>query len=163
MRITVKALGGHSAALAGLRPGTRVFAEGPYGALTADLRRRSKVLLIAGGVGITPLRAMFQTLPARGDDLTLVYRASVIDDIVFRRELEEIAERRQARLHLVTGHRSDLGHDPLSAERLRGAIPDLAAHEVYVCGPPGMTATATRSLRAAGVPRRHIHHESFEF
>ncbi|GHB87852.1 hypothetical protein GCM10010348_00950 [Streptomyces anthocyanicus] len=49
MRITVKTLGDHSAAVAALRPGTRVWAEGPYGALTAARRSRRKVLLVAGG------------------------------------------------------------------------------------------------------------------
>jgi ferredoxin-NADP reductase len=42
-------------------------------------------------------------------------------------------------------------------------VPGLAGHEVYLCGPPGMTTTVTRYLRAAGVPRRRIHQESFAF
>src|SRR6185437_7142868 len=64
LRITVKVAGDHSAAIEGLKPGTRVVAEGPYGALTGSARRRRKVLLIAGGVGITPLRALLESLPA---------------------------------------------------------------------------------------------------
>jgi predicted ferric reductase len=163
LRITVKALGDHSGSLTHLVPGTRVFAEGPYGAMTAALRRRPKVLLIAGGVGITPLRALFETLPAAPGELTLLYRASEQRDVVFLRELETLAADRGARLHVVVGRRSDLGGDPLSATALRANLPDVADHDVYVCGPPGMTAAATQALRVAGVPRRHIHHESFEF
>ena len=64
MRITVKARGDHSGSLANLRPGTRIIAEGPYGAFTPSLTGR-RVLLIAGGVGITPIRAMFAALPKR--------------------------------------------------------------------------------------------------
>lgn len=63
MRITVKSVGKHSTALSRLEPGTRVWAEGPYGAMTAGRRSRNKVLLIAGGAGITPLRALFEMLP----------------------------------------------------------------------------------------------------
>jgi ferredoxin-NADP reductase len=163
VRITVKALGDHSGSLTDLAPGTRVLAEGPYGAMTAARRRRPKVLLIAGGVGITPIRALFETLPAAPGDLTLLYRASSQRDVVFLDELERLAADRGARLHIVVGRRSDLVGDPLSAAALRANLPDVAAHDVYVCGPPGMTAAATRALRAAGVPRRHIHHESFEF
>jgi ferredoxin-NADP reductase len=163
MRITVKALGGHSQALAALRPGTRVIAEGPYGALTAAVRRRRKVALIAGGVGITPLRALFQSLPADPGDLTLIYRVSDARDAVFRRELEQLASDRQAGLWFVTGRRADLGGDPLTARSLAKRIPGLARHDVYVCGPPGMTGAVTRELLAAGVARRHIHVESFEF
>ncbi|MBV9292864.1 MAG: ferredoxin reductase family protein [Frankiales bacterium] len=163
MRITVKALGDHSRLLPLLLPGTRVVAEGPYGAMTAARRRSRKVLLIAGGVGVTPLRALFQTLPATPGDLTFLYRASHQTDVLFRDELEAIADKRGARLHVVTGRRADLGYDPLSAAALARNIPDLPAHDVYVCGPAGMTATVVASLRRAGVPRRHIHSETFTF
>jgi ferredoxin-NADP reductase len=162
MRITVKSLGDHSASLARLRPGTRVFAEGPYGAMTAEARRKRKVLLMAGGVGITPLRALFQTVHASPGDLTLVYRARSEQDLVFREELQALAKQRSANLHFVVGSRTELGRDPLSAAALRVNVPDLPAHEVYLCGPPGMTEAVRRALRAAGVPQRQIHSESFE-
>src|SRR3954452_4356209 len=163
LRITVKTLGDHSAKIGRLRPGTRVIAEGPYGALTPARRKRRKVLMIAGGVGVTPLRALFQALPAERGDLTLVYRASSAVDVVFRDELEAIASARGARLHIVTGHRRDLGSDPLSANALTRNVPDLRAHDVFVCGPAGMTAGVVRALRSARVPRHQIHSESFEF
>jgi len=163
LRITAKNLGGHSAALTSLRPGTWVLAEGPYGAMTAGRRRRRKVLLIAGGIGITPLRALFESLPADAGDLTLLYRVSRPTDVVFRRELTAIAEQRGARLHILTGRRSSLGHDPLSAEALTTNLPDLSQHDVYVCGSPALTAAVHAALREAGVPRRHIHSELFEF
>ena len=163
LRITVKALGEHSHALARLRPGTRVLTEGPYGALTGAVRSKRRVLLIAGGVGITPMRALFQTLPAKPGDLTLVYRASQPGDVVFRDELERLARQRGARLYFVVGRRADLGKDPLSAAALRARIPGLDQHDVYVCGPAGMANAVIRELQAAGVHRRRIHHESFEF
>jgi ferredoxin-NADP reductase len=162
LRITVKTFGDASGRLLRLRPGTRVVAEGPYGALTAARRTRRKALLIAGGVGITPLRALFQTLPADPGDLTLVYRAGRADEVVFRDELRAIADARGARLHVVAGHRAELGADPLSATALTMNIPDLASHDVYVCGPAGMTTAVVAALRTAKVPRRQIHVESFE-
>ncbi|MEW2042579.1 ferric reductase-like transmembrane domain-containing protein, partial [Streptomyces sp. NPDC005534] len=88
LRITVKALGDHSTAVGLLRPGTRVWAEGPYGSLTADRSTASRSLLIAGGVGITPLRALFEELPGR---LTLLYRARTAEDLALGGELEAIA------------------------------------------------------------------------
>src|SRR3954452_3852698 len=163
MRITVKALGDHSEAITRLRAGTRVFAEGPYGAMTAAVRRNRKVLLVAGGVGITPLRALFQTLPAERGELTLIYRARSDADVIFRRELEQLADRRGANLHIVVGSRSQLGRDPLSATSLTAILPDLTRHDVYLCGPTGMTDSVKNALRVAGVPGRQIHHESFEF
>jgi predicted ferric reductase len=163
LRFTAKALGEHSRSLAGLEPGTPVVAEGPFGALTAARRRQRRVLLIAGGVGITPLRSLFQTIPAGAGDLTLVYRASHDDNLTFRRELEQLARQRRAQLWFVVGRRADLGEDPLNAAVLTANIPNLAQHDVYVCGPAGMTNAVIRELQSAGVPRRQIHHESFEF
>ncbi|WUH89512.1 ferredoxin reductase family protein [Streptomyces sp. NBC_00433] len=161
LRITVKEVGGHSAALARLRPGTRIWAEGPYGALTADRRTRQKVLLLAGGVGVTPLRALFESLPARPGDLTLIYRARTADDLTLRQELESIARTRGARLHYLL-NRADGRGPRITADVLRSAVPDIAGHDVYLCGPPGMAQASYQALRSAGVPARHIHHESFE-
>lgn len=161
LRITVKAVGNHSQALARLRPGTKVLAGGPYGALTAARRRRSKVLLLAGGVGITPLRALFETLPCEPGDLTLLYFARTPEDLALRDELDAIAQDRGARVHYSVDTPAQY-RLPLTADALNWAVPDLKGHDVYVCGPPGMAGAATAALREAGVPRRHIHHESFE-
>lgn len=160
LRITVRERGDHSGALAALRPGTKVIAEGPFGALV-PARSRRRVLLLAGGVGITPLRAIFAAL-APGK-VTLIYRASDPRDIVFRDELDAIAADRRGRVYYVTGTREELGGDPLSPQHLLAMVPDLRRHDVYLCGPPGMTASAIDALHAAGVPRGRIHHESFEF
>jgi ferredoxin-NADP reductase/DMSO/TMAO reductase YedYZ heme-binding membrane subunit len=163
MRITVKARGHHSGSMAHLRPGARVIAEGPYGAFTPSLTGR-RVLLIAGGVGITPIRAMFAALPRRmSAGITLVYRASHPRDIVFRQELDAIAADRNATVHYVIGSREWLGYDPLAPDALQALVPGVQRHEAYVCGPAGMTKAAVRSLRAVGISRRHIHHETFDF
>ena len=159
MRITVKDRGDHSGALRLLRPGTRVIAAGPYGAFT-PARDGRRVLLLAGGVGITPLRAMFATLPG---EVTLIYRASSPEDVVFGPELDAIARDRGAAVHYLIGSRSRLGADPLTADRLLSIVPGLHRYDVYVCGPAGMTESAIGALTAAGVPRGQIHHESFEF
>jgi predicted ferric reductase len=163
MRITVKASGDHSGSLATLKPGTRIIAEGPYGAFTPSVTGR-RVLFIAGGVGITPIRAMFAALPKRmSGGITLVYRASHPRDVVFSRELDAIGRDRQAALHYLIGSRVELGYDPLGARELQQTVPGLHRYEAYVCGPSGMTKTAVESLVAAGIPRRRIHHENFDF
>ncbi|MFD3324710.1 ferric reductase-like transmembrane domain-containing protein [Streptomyces sp. NPDC058701] len=162
LRITVKGLGGHSRRIRRLRPGTRVLATGPFGALTAARRTRTKVLLIAGGVGITPIRALFETLPGGPGDLTLLYRAGAEEHLVLRAELEAIAADRQAGLHYLLGP-SGAAYDPLAPQALAALVPDLAAHDVYLCGPPGMAGAAQAALLRAGVPAGHIHSECFAF
>ncbi|MFK4064498.1 ferric reductase-like transmembrane domain-containing protein [Streptomyces sp. NPDC029674] len=162
LRITVKAAGDHTRRIRRLRPGTRVLATGPFGALTAHRRTRRKVLLLAGGVGITPMRALFETLPGGPGDLTLLYRASSAEQLVLRDELEAIAASRQAGLHYLLGP-SGAAFDPLAPQSLRNLVPDLADHDVYLCGPPGMSAAATTALVRAGVPEDRIHAECFTF
>jgi ferredoxin-NADP reductase len=78
LRITVKALGDGSALVHSVRAGTLVLAEGPSGALTARRRTRPSVLLIAGGVGITPMRALFETLPIGHGRLRGCCRTSMV-------------------------------------------------------------------------------------
>jgi predicted ferric reductase len=158
LRITVKALGDHTARLAELRPGTRVFAEGPFGVFTDGARRREKAVLIAGGIGITPVRALLETM--RGD-LVVLYRAISEAEVIFRDELDRIAEARGATVHYVLGdHRGD-GAGLLSPAHLKELVPDIVERDVFLCGPPAMTEVLEHNVRGARVPRRHIHTERF--
>ncbi len=159
MRITVRDVGDPSNPLRTLRRGTRVVVEGPYGAFTPAHPERP-ALLVAGGVGITPLRAMLAALTGT---VTLIYRATSWQDVVFREELDALAVTRGGRVHYIVGARAELAADPLSADALRDLVPDLDQVDAYVCGPPGMIAAASAALAAAGVARRRIHAESFEF
>jgi predicted ferric reductase len=158
LRITVKSLGDHSRDLRLLRPGTRVIAEGPYGALGTSAPSHRKVLLLAGGIGITPLRALFESLPG---ELTLLYRVNDLRDVVFATELEQIARTRRAGLHYLVGPPGGPA-DPVSPLRLAELVPALKQHEVYVCGPPPMVQHAQQVLRRCGIPQWRIHHEAFE-
>ncbi|GAB1819414.1 ferredoxin reductase family protein [Herbidospora sp. RD11066] len=157
LRITVKAAGTHSRALFSLTSGIRVWAEGPYGALTAARSRSNKILLIAGGVGISPLRALFESMPGQ---LSLLYLARTIEDLVLRAELDAIARARGARVHYTMNEDLTV---PLTGRSLSRAIPDLAEYDVFVCGPRGMTQKALNALRRAGVPKQQIHLENFDF
>ena len=158
LRITVKALGDHSARLADVKPGTRVIAEGPLGVFTEDLRRRDKAVLIAGGIGITPIRALLERM--HGDAIVL-YRVISEADVVFRDELERLVADGHATVHFVVGdHRGD-GRDLLSPSHLLELVPDIAERDVFLCGPPAMIDAIHKNLRRAHVPRRNVHAERF--
>jgi predicted ferric reductase len=159
LRITVKALGDHTSRVGEIAPGTRVVAEGPFGVFTSAARRRAKVLLIAGGIGITPVRALLEEL--RGDVVAL-YRVVSQRDIVFAEELDGFVRDRGLTLHYVVGdHATAEGAALLSPEHLRALVPDLAERDVFLCGPPAMTERVEADLRRAGVRRRHLHVERF--
>jgi ferredoxin-NADP reductase/DMSO/TMAO reductase YedYZ heme-binding membrane subunit len=160
LRITVRIGGPHTAMLARLSPGTRVIAEGPCGGLIASSGWRGPVALIAGGVGITPLRALFATASCAGGSISLVYRAHTAADVVFRSELECIAAQREGKAHFLVGGRDDPRND-LSAASLARLCPDLPRSRVFVCGPPGYTKAIRASLDSLGIPGRRIRSESF--
>jgi ferredoxin-NADP reductase len=159
LRITIKALGDHSAALRRLRPGTPVAIEGPYGAFTADARHGDRVLLVGAGVGITPIRALLEELPD-DTDVAAVLRGSTPSDLVHRDEVADHVQRRGGRLHELIGPRERV---PLDAAALRALVPDVAERDVYLCGPDGFTRSVIAAARRAGVPSSHLHHESFSF
>ncbi|RZU48502.1 putative ferric reductase [Krasilnikovia cinnamomea] len=159
LRLTAKAVGTGSAGLRDLPVGTRVFAEGPYGAFTALQRTRETTLLIAGGIGVTPIRALLDD-PTLTGDIVVLYRVHTEADAVLLAEMRAIAATRGARLHLLTG-RTGPGNQPLSPDGLRALVPDITERDVYVCGPNAMTNAVLASLRTLGVPRRQVHAERF--
>lgn len=165
MRITIQAAGDGSARAAELRPGTRALIEGPYGTLTARQRRWPKMLLIAAGVGITPLRALLDEPTYAPGDATLIYRYSSDEHALFVAELQELAETRGVELILLPGpRRADGSWLPADTELdLRDAVPDITTRDVYVCGPPPWIASVRTTLRAAGVHRDYVHSEIFSW
>jgi predicted ferric reductase len=162
LRITVKARGAGTRRLFEIPCGTLVFAEGPYGVLTSRRRRRPRVLLVAGGVGITPMRALFEEMDLPGKDVTLVYRASKEQDLVHKRELDAIAERSGARVVYLVGPSSDARND-MSAHALGRIVGDLSDHDVYLCGSPRLASRVRGSLMDSGFPRHQLHEERFSF
>jgi predicted ferric reductase len=158
LRLTAKAVGSASAGLRHLPVGSRAFVEGPYGAFTALHRTRPGALLIAGGVGITPIRALLEEKP--GDDTVVLYRVRSENDAVLVDEVRALVEARGGRLHLLTG-RTGEGNAPFAPDSLRAMVPDIAERDVYVCGPPTMTSAVLSALRGLKVPQRQVHAERF--
>ncbi|HEV7203266.1 MAG TPA: ferredoxin reductase family protein [Jatrophihabitans sp.] len=159
LRITVKDLGDQSSLLHRLHPGTRVWAEGPYGVFTASARHGETVTAIAAGVGITPIRAVLDDLP-HDTAVTVLYRVAKTAAAPLRDELERLVGDRGWTLHYLDGARE---RHPITAEHLTSLAPDLARSDVYVCGPDAFTGAVRRAVVDAGVDARRVHHEAFSF
>jgi predicted ferric reductase len=162
IRLTAKAVGKTSAGLRQVPVGTRVFIEGPYGAFTSLHQVREGSLLIAGGVGITPIRSL---LEESAGSVVVLYRVQTMADAVLLPELQALARDRGARLHVLTGRTGEgqPPNTPFEPQNLAALVPDIVHRDVFVCGPPAMTNAVLRSLRALNVPRLQVHSERFGF
>jgi predicted ferric reductase len=158
LRLTAKAVGSASAGLRHVPVGSRAFVEGPYGAFTSLHRTRPGALLIAGGVGITPVRALLEEEPA--GDIVVLYRVRSEDDAVLVDEVRTLVADRGGRLHLLTGRRGE-GSPPFEPDSLRALVPDITERDVYVCGPPAMTSAVLSALHSLKVPHLQVHAERF--
>jgi len=154
LRLSAKAVGDFTRDLHTLPVGARVVAEGPFGVFTSEARRREKTLLIAGGIGITPIRALLDELDG---DVVVLYRVLKREDAIFGDELG----RTSARVEVVAGDHDGEGRDLLSPEHLLELVPDIAERDVFVSGPPAMVNVIEKNVRNAGVPRWHVHSERF--
>ena len=169
LRFTAAHVGDGTRRLASLRPGTRVLVEGPYGRLHRGVRSRRKVLLMGSGIGITPMRALLQDLEQGPGDVTVLHRVRDAGSAVLSHELSALADERGARYLLVAGPRIPGRRTwlPVAAEHLsdvdglRHLVPDVADHDVFLCGSPDWMAAARAAALGAGVPEEHIHLERF--
>jgi ferredoxin-NADP reductase len=165
--VKVDAQGSIGTHLAGVERGTRVDFEGPSGAFTlAGGPPAAAYLFIAGGTGISPLRAMLRHLIAAdsGARLSVLYSAKVPEELAFREELERLARRGLIQLHLTVTGEPGAGwagsRGRITAEALRGALPSKEA-VCYLCGPPAMVEDVPPLLRQLGVPSSHVRTEEW--
>jgi predicted ferric reductase len=167
LRITVKTLGDGSAAVRGLRAGTPVLFEGPFGRLTDQVRTRRGIVLIGAGVGVAPLRALAEELDYAPGEAVLLHRFTTRP--LFAAELDALARGRGLHVVDLPGHRRSSGSwlgagvpvDDVTA--LRHLVPDIAERDVYVCGPSPWAESVRRAATASGVPAERIHVEEFRW
>ena len=159
LRVTVKGLGDQSKAVAKVKPGTRVFIEGPYGKFTSHARSTNRVVLIGAGVGITPLRALLEDLPT-SVDVSVIVRGASYEDIVHREELLELVNQRNGRLFELVGSRQAVRMDLSELKKLLGSLSNA---DVYICGPTDFNESITKAVQRLGAREQRIHHEVFSF
>ncbi|HEY4514971.1 MAG TPA: ferredoxin reductase family protein, partial [Candidatus Paceibacterota bacterium] len=161
IRLSIKNSGDYTSTIKDLRPGTKVLVEGPFGRFIRKAAFRSKFLFIAGGIGITPIRAMIEELHLSKTDAVLFYGARTIEELVFKNELDKFDARKHYILSAETGAGYESGY--VDEEKLRRLCGDYANREIYICGPVPMMMSLVVLLRDLGVPRDQIHHEKFGY
>jgi predicted ferric reductase len=168
VEMSIRNLGDFTKEIQKVPVGKRVYLDGPYGAFTignpADMH-----VLIAGGVGVTPMISMIRTLADRGDKrpVILLYGSKDWESITFREELETL----KARLDLTVVH--VLANPPAGWTGEQGFInsemfkrhlpPPYSDHEYFICGPGVMMDAIENALGEMGVPMAKYHSERYSF
>jgi ferredoxin-NADP reductase len=141
-----------------------VLLDGPHGSYRPGAHA-DRFVLIAGGVGITPIISLLRTAADCGDrrPFRLIYRSRRQEDIIFREQLDQLEQQLDLRVvHVLSdphpGWTGEAGFidDALLARHLPR---DPSGAEVFLCGPPPMLATALAGLRRLGVAPEHVHTE----
>jgi predicted ferric reductase len=165
---TIKNLGDWSGGrVPAAKPGDRAWLDGPHGVFSSDREQGMGYVLIGGGVGVTPLYSMAQTMAQRGDvrPVYLFYGAKTWDDIIFREELETLQGRMNLKVIYVLsqaheGWEGETGF--VSEELLKRHLPKQYKRFVYlICGPDPLMDAMEKALPALGVPPDQVQTERF--
>ncbi len=165
LRLSIKAIGDYTSDIPKkLTAGTKVLIEGPLGRFTEAAAKRDKFLLIAGGIGITPLRSLIDSLDRHNKDVVLLYGNKTAADIVFREELTKI---NRQHCHILSNDSqaevkgAESGY--IDEEKIKRLVPDFLEREIYLCGPPVMMDSIIKILTSAGFSKKHLRYEQFRY
>ena len=149
-------------------PGTQIRVEGPFGAfgLRVPIAER-RLLMIAGGTGIAPLRSMlWDTLERQPEaDIRLIYSARGAEEFAYGAELNRLAEQHAIRLWLTVTRHSDApwgGMRGRVSEQLVASALTARETRCVICGPPSLVADTTRILKSHGVSADSILTETYD-
>ncbi|MFC5951192.1 ferric reductase-like transmembrane domain-containing protein [Pseudonocardia lutea] len=167
---TIRGTGDFATGVRDLRPGESVWVDGPYGSFTCDDVPAAGLVLIAGGVGITPMMSMLRTAADRGDQRPhrLIYVARDTGDLLFRDELAML--RRYLDLEVTEVLRRPSGNwtgatgeiDVALLTTVLNTLDVSARNDYFLCGPPSMVSDVHGALTVMGVDDDHIHTEQFD-
>jgi 3-phenylpropionate/trans-cinnamate dioxygenase ferredoxin reductase subunit len=168
---TIRHSGDFTSELRLLRPGSPVWIDGPHGAFTLDLQRTTGLVMIAGGVGITPMMSMLRTLAHRHDRRPhrLLVVASTIDELLFRAEIRKLQQRLDLTVVEVLRKPPPSWTGPsgrIDESLLTAVLPGKFRRnqlDYYLCGPPAMVDDVRSVLDRLEVPEPRVHTEQFDF
>jgi predicted ferric reductase len=168
LRFTIGDRGDDTKRMQSIKPGTPIAIEGPYGLFTEERRTKEKVVLIASGIGIPPIRTLAESMAARPGDITVIFRVRGEDDAPLLAEIREICKRRGFPLHVIAGPRgannswlNTDGSNTPDVARLSVLAPFVSEADVYICGPDAWSKSVIKSVRKAGTPAVSIHSEEY--
>lgn len=165
LRFTIKALGDYTNKIGNVPLGTHVIIDGPLGLFIKETSHRKKYLFIAGGIGITPIRAMIELNAIDKADMVLIYGSRTEKDITFKAEFDEILLRCPTLkiFHILGTPTPGYENGFINKDKIVRLIPDFFDREVFLCGPPIMMKLTVKNLKELGFDNSHMHYEKFSF
>lgn len=161
--VTIKASGDYTKLLSKIKVGTPVLVDGPHGKFTLSKTNRKKLLMIAGGVGITPILSILGEISKSGDyDVLLLNGCKNSDEIIFKNELQNINNRHGTKIDYLFSEQPGKEPQFIDSEYLQN-ITDLLERAVFLCGPIPMMNAVTSNLIDLGVSKKDIHSERFDY
>jgi predicted ferric reductase len=163
---TIKELGDFTSTIKTLKTGDRIYLEGPYGAFTIQPGMKN-MFFIVGGIGITPVMSMLQTMNDQKDPrpVTMLYGSPDLESAAFRKELDQLGTAMNLNVvHILEEAPEDWeGHHGLiTTDLIDNYLPEnFKETDFFVCGPEPMMDIAENHLRDRGVPVYKIHSERF--
>lgn len=170
IEMSIKSLGRFTSKIRQLKPGDQVFVDGPYGYYSVDRYPETKrLVLITGGIGVTPVMSMLRTMADRGDtrSITLFYCNQEWDTLTFREEVKELQKRLNMKvIYTIERPPQDWQGEKglLNSTILNNYLPPewkSDSTEVFLCGPMPMMNTVEKALMASGFEESRIHTERF--
>jgi predicted ferric reductase len=172
LQMSIKNLGPFTKTIQKLQSGDKVYLDGPYGYFSTDrYPDAKKLVLIPGGIGVTPIMSILRTLADRGDQrpLKVFYANQTWDAVTFREEMEELRQRLNMELVYVIERPPDDWQGEsgfLNNAVLKKYLPDdwLGDDtEVFLCGPTPMMNAVEKALHQTGYAERKVHTERYSF
>ncbi len=166
LRFTIGSRGDFTAQIPNLRVGTRVVLEGPYGIFSEKTRTKKRMLMIAAGIGVAPVRSLARGVISDPGDVTIIYRVNDANDAALLEELRDISISKGHNLTILDGERSGASWLPGESDkpdyaRLIELAPHALESDIYICGPVAWTKSAETTLKTLNVPAEQIHAEEF--
>ncbi len=162
LRVSIKSSGDFTSTIHKVPVGTRVIIDGPFGVFTEkSAKTKDKYLFIAGGIGITPIRSLIESLSKKNKDMILLYGNRTEKDIAFRKELETMNVKIHHILSETKNPTFETGY--MDKDKIMRLAPDFLSREIYVCGPPIMMNAVVKLLQDIGVPHAQLHYEVFSY
>lgn len=163
LRFTVKSSGDFTSKINQIKNGSKVLIDGPLGRFVPNASAH-KYLFIAGGIGITPIRAQMESLSQEKKDMTLLYSFKNAEDNIFMEELKNFPAKKYFFVsNQAAAAKDNMLQGKINEQTIPKLVPDYLSREAFVCGPPEMIKSLRSILLKLGLSKRQIHYELFSY